>query len=49
MKTNRTIQNVKKQIAIFFRERKRMPTYGEMMSLLEVKSKSVVHFWWLKS
>jgi len=45
MKTNRTIQSVKKQIATFFRDRRRMPTYEEMMSLLEVRSKSVVNFW----
>jgi len=45
MKTNRSIQSVKKQIAAFFRERRRMPTYEEMMSLLEVRSKSVVNFW----
>ncbi len=45
MKEKRTVQIVKKQIAAFFRERKRMPTYEEMVALLGVKSKSVVHFW----
>lgn len=45
MKEKRTIPSVKKQIAGFFRERKRMPTYEEMVALLGVRSKSVVHFW----
>jgi SOS regulatory protein LexA len=45
MKEKRTIQSVKTQIAGFFRERRRMPTYEEMVALLGVKSKSVVHFW----
>jgi len=45
MKEKRTIQGVKNQIAGFFRERKRMPTYEEMVTLLGVKSKSVVRFW----
>jgi SOS regulatory protein LexA len=45
MKEKRTIQGVKNQIAGFFRERKRMPTYEEMVALLGVKSKSVVRFW----
>ncbi len=45
MKEKRTIQSVKKKIAAFFRERRRMPTYEEMVALLGVRSKSVVHFW----
>ncbi|HOC58985.1 MAG TPA: S24 family peptidase [Smithellaceae bacterium] len=45
MKTKRTIQSVTQSIADFNRERRRMPTYEEMMSLLAVRSKSVVHFW----
>jgi len=45
MKEKRTIQSVKKQIAGFFREKRRMPTYEEMVTLLGVRSKSVVHFW----
>ncbi len=45
MKEKRTIQSVKKEIAAFFRERRRMPTYEEMVALLGVRSKSVVHFW----
>jgi repressor LexA len=41
----RTIRTVEKSIAAFFRENRRMPTYSEMLDLLGVKSKSVVHFW----
>jgi repressor LexA len=44
----RTIQDVAKAIAIFFRKHRRMPTYAEMMTLLNVHSKSVVHFWMKK-
>jgi repressor LexA len=29
----------------FFRDYRRMPSYAEMINLLGVKSKSVVHFW----
>ena len=45
MKTKRTIQGVTAIITAFYRERKRMPTYSEMIPLLKVRSKSVVHFW----
>jgi SOS regulatory protein LexA len=45
MKTTRTIQIVQKSIAAFFRENRRMPSFAEMTSLLEVRSKSVVNFW----
>jgi len=41
----RTLQSVERRIAIFFRENRRMPTYSEMMKLLNVRSKSVVFFW----
>jgi len=41
----RTIETVEKIIAAFFRENRRMPTYAEMLDLLGVRSKSVVHFW----
>jgi len=41
----RTIETVEKIIAAFFRENRRMPTYAEMLNLLGVRSKSVVHFW----
>jgi len=45
MKEKRTIESVQKIIAAFFREKRRMPSYAEMIALLEVRSKSVVHFW----
>jgi repressor LexA len=41
----RTIKTVEKQIAASFRENRRMPTYSEMLHILGVRSKSVVHFW----
>jgi repressor LexA len=45
MADKRTIPSVFRDIEIFFRENRRMPTYGEMMEVLGVRSKSVVHFW----
>jgi repressor LexA len=45
MKQKRSVQNVEKSIAAFFREKRRMPSYAEMIELFGVKSKSVVHFW----
>jgi len=45
METKRTIKSVAQKIADFSRERHRMPTYEEMLALLAVRSKSVVHFW----
>jgi len=45
MKEKRTLQSVQKHIVRFFRENRRMPTYAEMVDLLEVRSKSVVNFW----
>lgn len=45
MAERRTIQNVAARIGAFFRENRRMPTYAEMIGLLGVRSKSVVHFW----
>ncbi|MBN2199685.1 MAG: LexA family transcriptional regulator, partial [Candidatus Aminicenantes bacterium] len=45
MAEKRTIRDVEKAIAAFFRESRRMPTYAEMVELLGVRSKSVVHFW----
>jgi SOS regulatory protein LexA len=41
----RTVRSVEKKIAAFFRDNRRMPTYSEMIDLLGVRSKSVVHFW----
>ncbi len=45
MNTSRTTKTVHQAIAAFFRENRRMPSYGEMIDLLGVKSKSVVNFW----
>ncbi|MEA3471376.1 MAG: LexA family transcriptional regulator [Thermodesulfobacteriota bacterium] len=45
MKEKRTIKSVEMKIMGFFREARRMPTYSEMMNLLDVRSKSVVNFW----
>lgn len=45
MKEKRTIQTVQRSIATFFREHRRMPSFAEMVVLLNVKSKSVVNFW----
>lgn len=45
MYEKRTIGTVEKKIAAFFHVNRRMPTYAEMMDLLDVRSKSVVHFW----
>lgn len=42
---NRTPQTVTKAIVGFFRTHRRLPTYEEMLPLLGVRSKSVVHFW----
>ncbi|MFH1076251.1 MAG: transcriptional repressor LexA [Pseudomonadota bacterium] len=45
MNSNRTTKTVHQAIAAFFRENRRMPSYGEMINLLGVRSKSVVNFW----
>jgi repressor LexA len=45
METKRTIKSVAQKLVDFNRERHRMPTYEEMLNLLAVRSKSVVHFW----
>ena len=45
MRGNRTLKGVEKEIAGFYRDRRRMPTYSEMMAVLGVRSKAVVHFW----
>lgn len=41
----RTIKTVENRILDFFRVYRRMPTYSEMLTVLGVRSKSVVHFW----
>ncbi len=45
MKRTRTAEMVEKAIADFYRQKRRMPSYSEMMTLLGVRSKAVVHFW----
>lgn len=45
METKRTVKSVAQKLADFNRDRHRMPTYEEMLTLLAVRSKSVVHFW----
>lgn len=45
MKEKRTIKSVTATITAFFREHRRMPTYSETITLLNVHSKSVVHYW----
>jgi SOS regulatory protein LexA len=45
MKEKRTMQTVRKLIADFCRENRRMPSFAEMVDLLGVRSKSVVNFW----
>ena len=45
MLEKRTLETVKGEIAGFYRDRRRMPTYSEMVGLLGVRSKSVVDFW----
>jgi repressor LexA len=45
MERKRTEKHIEQAIASFYREKRRMPTYSEMLDLLGVKSKSVVHYW----
>ena len=45
MSEKRTLAVVQRKIAAFFVDHRRMPSYSEMMGLLGVRSKSVVHFW----
>jgi repressor LexA len=45
MEKKRTIQSVSTQLARFFRDSRRMPTYQEMLDILGVRSKSVVNYW----
>ncbi|MGZ3594591.1 MAG: transcriptional repressor LexA [Syntrophales bacterium] len=48
MKEKRNVNTVEKEIQSFFRKERRMPTYKEMLDLLGVRSKSVVHYWMKK-
>ena len=41
----RTVKTVEKKLLDFFKVYRRMPTYAEMLTVLDVRSKSVVHFW----
>jgi len=41
----RTIKTVESRILGFLKVYRRMPTYAEMLAVLGVRSKSVVHFW----
>jgi repressor LexA len=45
MEKTKDVKTVEKEIQSFFREERRMPTYKEMLDLLGVRSKSVVHYW----
>ncbi len=45
MVEKRTKKSVEQKIIAFSRRVRRMPTYEEMLDLLGVRSKSVVHFW----
>ena len=45
MKAKRTVPSVAEAIDNFRRQHRRMPSYAEMLPLLGVRSKSVVHFW----
>lgn len=45
METKRTVQSVARAIGSFQRQYRRMPSYAEMLPVLGVRSKSVVHFW----
>jgi len=48
MEKKRTVRSVEHCIRGFVTHNRRMPTYAEMMTLLGVRSKSVVHFWMRK-
>jgi repressor LexA len=45
MKRRRDLHTVEKKFALFFKEQRRMPTYSEMLSLLDVKAKSTAEYW----
>ena len=48
MPEKRTVEAVSRRLAGFYRDQRRMPAYSEMLPLLGVRSKSVVHFWMRK-
>jgi SOS regulatory protein LexA len=45
MEKKRDVKTVEREIQTFYRRERRMPTYKEMLDLLYVRSKSVVHYW----
>jgi SOS regulatory protein LexA len=45
MEKKRDIKFIERKIASFYNHWRRMPTYSEMLDLLGVRSKSVVHYW----
>ena len=45
MEKKRNVKTVERKIQSFYRRERRMPTYKEMLNLLEVRSKSVVYYW----
>ncbi|MEN6320329.1 MAG: transcriptional repressor LexA [Syntrophaceae bacterium] len=45
MEQKRSIQSVARQLGHFYQENRRMPSYQEMLDILSVRSKSVVHYW----
>ena len=45
MEKKRDVKTVEKEIQSFCSGKRRMPTYKEMLDLLGVRSKSVVHYW----
>ena len=45
MDKKRDIKTIERNIASFYQHKRRMPTYSEMLDLLGVRSKSVVHYW----
>jgi SOS regulatory protein LexA len=45
MEKKRNVKTVEREISSFYRRERRMPTYKEMLDLLEVRSKSVVQYW----
>jgi len=44
MKVKRTLQDVEEKITDFFLDHEKMPTCSEIAEIIDVHSKSVVHF-----
>lgn len=45
MKKRITIDTVEQKFASFFKNHRRMPTYSEMLTLLDIKAKSAAEYW----